>query len=103
MAEGKQDTVARIDEFLKTKGKTSKTSYRSFVPLRKLMECRWGEEKEMREVALDCMREMMEHDDELANEFLKRLYNESSLIGQSIIKMYAPSGGYNMDMLPPQR
>jgi hypothetical protein len=98
MAEGKQDTVAKIDEFLKTKGKTSKTSYRSFVPLRKLMNCQWGEEKEMREVALDCMREMMEHDDELANTFMKKLFMESGLIGQSVIRQYMVNNA--IDLLP---
>jgi len=100
MAEGKSDTVARIDEFLKTKGKTSKTSYRSFVPLRKLMNCQWGDEKEMREVALECMREMMEHDDDMAKEFMKRLFSESGLIGQSVIKMYMANN--DIDMLPPR-
>ena len=100
MAEGKSDTVARIDEFLKTKGKTSKTSYRSFVPLRKLMNCQWGDEREMREVALECMREMMEHDDDMAKEFMKRLFSESGLIGQSVIKMYMANN--DIDMLPPR-
>lgn len=94
------DTVAKIDEFLKSKGKPTTTSYRSFVPLRKLMECNWGEEKEMREVALDCMREMMEHDDDMAKEFMKRLFSESGLIGQSVIKMYMANN--NIDMLPPR-
>lgn len=94
------DTVAKIDEFLKSKGKSTTTAYRSFVPLRKLMECQWGEEKEMREVALDCMREMMEQDDDMAKEFMKRLFSESGLIGQSVIKMYMSNN--NIDMLPPR-
>ena len=94
----KKDTVSKIDAFLKAKGATPTKSYKSFIPLRKLMECQWGDEKEMREVALDCMREMMEHDDDMAKEFMKRLFSESGLIGQSVIKMYMVNN--SIDSLP---
>lgn len=95
-----KDTVSRIDEFLKSKGKTPKKAYKSYVALRRLMESEWGEDKERREVALDCMREMMEHDDDMANEFFKRLYVESSNIGSSVLKMYMTNN--SIDMLPPR-
>jgi hypothetical protein len=62
------------------------------------MESEWGEDKERREVALDCMREMMEHDDDMANEFFKRLYLESGLIGQSVVRQYMTNN--DIDLLP---
>ena len=95
-------TEDRIDLFLESKGKKPKTNYRSLIALKKLLNSPWGEEKHLQEMALGCFAELAEIDDEPSREFMKRLFKESSLIGSSVIKMYAPPGGFDMDTLPKQ-
>lgn len=96
-----KSVVSKIDLFLEGKGKKPKTNYRSLVAIRKLMNAPWGDERHLREMALDCFAELAEIDDEPAKEFMKRLFTESGLIGQSVIKMYMTNN--DIDMLPPKR
>ena len=94
------DTEDRIDLFLESKGKKPKNNYRSLIALKKLLNSPWGDEKHLQEMALGCFAELAEIDDEPSREYMKRLFKESSLIGQSIIKMYMTNN--DIDMLPQQ-
>lgn len=91
----------KIEIFLESKGKKKPHNYRSIIAIRKLMNAPWGKEKHLREMALGCLAELADIDDEPSQEFMKRLFTESGLIGQSVIKMYLTNN--DIDMLPPSR
>ena len=95
----KNEVAGKIDSFLKSK-KAKSTESKSFIPLKKLMNCDWDKEEHLRDVALECIAEMLHGDDEMAEEFRKQMFKQTKSIAEGVIKMYMASN--DLDILPPR-
>jgi hypothetical protein len=95
------EVADKIDTFLKGK-KTSSTSgsSKSFIPMKKLINCDWVKEEHLRDVALECLAEIFHGEDEMAEEFRKQMAGKTKEICEGVIKMYLTNN--SIDMLPPK-
>jgi hypothetical protein len=93
-----KDVTEKIDSFLHKTKKTKAVTAKSFIPMKKLINCDWSKEEHLRDVALECFAEIFYGDDDMAEEFRKQMAEKTKGICENVIKMYMTSN--DIDMLP---
>jgi hypothetical protein len=76
------------DVIKKTKGAPSAKSWKA---IRKLTECDW-KEKHIRPVIAECIKELVECDDEATEQFMSEMCAAAKTIGENITSMYTVPG-----------
>ena len=90
------DVLKKINKFLGKKMMVEhidklKENYASFIPIKKLQEADWGSEPHLMPMAIECMKQIAECDDEMSKSFVKKLSEAFRPVCEAVIKMYMVS------------
>ena len=94
------EVADKIDTFLKGKKTSTSGSSKSFIPMKKLINCDWVKEEHLRDVALECLAEIFHGEDEMAEEFRKQMAGKTKEICEAVVRMYMTNN--SIDLLPPK-
>jgi hypothetical protein len=92
--------IEKIDKHLAKKMhlKIESKDAKSYLAMKRLVECDWVGEKHLRKEAAECFKQLTECDDKLAIQFMKKLKEACKTISEDVVLMYMTN--QDIDMLP---